>query len=84
MSWSKTFKWENGSLNENSPTAVLSEDSLDQLSALKEAVTDIILSGAVGDVGETYVVSVGGHANPGHEKTPGWSNDSISINIYQM
>lgn len=28
-----------------------------------------------------WFLSLGGHANPGHGKRPGWSNDTISISI---
>lgn len=86
MSWSKQFKWENCSLteNDNSPKVELSEESLDQLNVAKRAVNAIILTGAMGSVDETYNVSLTGHSNPGHEKTPGWSNDSLIINIYQV
>lgn len=29
-------------------------------------------------------VSANGHANPGHAKTAGWSNDSVSFSVYQL
>jgi hypothetical protein len=29
-------------------------------------------------------VAASGHANPGHLKTPGWSNDTFTLTVYQV
>ena len=50
-----------------------------------EAVKDIVDSGVLGDP-ETkrFSVKVNGHTNPGKEPRSGWSNDYVTINVYQM
>jgi hypothetical protein len=56
-----------------------------QFEIAKEMVSQILESGAVGDAGvEGFHVVINGHANPTHEKPPGWAADSISIQIRQM
>jgi hypothetical protein len=62
----------------------------EQIVAARKAAELVIESGAVGrDVNvpgghKDFSVTIGGHANPGHEKTPGWANDAISIHITQQ
>ncbi len=58
-------------------------ERLEQVTAAKEAALVVLQSGALG-FGHPIAVSLGGHANPNHEPTENWSNDSISINVYQM
>lgn len=50
-----------------------------QVAAAKEAVTALVLSGAIG--GESFHGYMSGHANTDHVVTPGWSNDCITVSI---
>lgn len=36
------------------------------------------------DLDGLVTVSAAGHANLGHQKTPGWSNDTFTLSIYQV
>jgi len=53
----------------------------EQFEAALAAATVILASGAVGT--SAAVVTMSGHANPGHVKRDGWSNDSIVVSIAQ-
>lgn len=55
------------------------EEMRDQAAACVSAAVEIIKGGSLG-AGE-FVVSLNGHANPGHEIQPGWSNDFVNVNI---
>lgn len=44
----------------------------------------VALAPAVQVPGAGLTVSLSGHANPGHAKTAGWSNDTITVNMYQQ
>lgn len=60
------------------------QEALDQFEAAKAAAINVIQSGALG-VGEDkhFVVGISGHANPGHDHVDGWSDDFISVSVYQ-
>ena len=60
------------------------EANFSQLKAVK-AVADLVNSGALGDP-ETkkFSVRINGHTNPDTEPKSGWSNDYVTINVYQM
>lgn len=52
----------------------------------REAVAQVAkaaphLVAALGPNVAWYKVSVAGHANPGHEQTPGWANDGCFISV---
>jgi len=53
------------------------------LEAAKDAIVVLVNSNAVGDESVTYRVSANGHSNPDHKPAEGWSNDSLTISIYQ-
>jgi hypothetical protein len=53
----------------------------EQFEAALSAAHGILASGAVGTA--ACSVTMSGHANPGHVKRPGWSNDGITISITQ-
>jgi hypothetical protein len=49
------------------------------------AAANMIASGAFGNPDENaFQVTLNGHANPNNVKTPGWTNDYISVMIIQM
>ena len=54
-----------------------------QLAAAKQAALLLIASGALGDGadGRMFLVDLHGHANNGHQPTPGWANDAVSIQL---
>lgn len=56
----------------------------DQVAIARSVAKLVVESGAVGNP-ETkdFSISISGHANPEHEKTPGWANDCISVSVYQ-
>jgi hypothetical protein len=52
--------------------------------AAKEAVVELISSGALGDfIEHSYRVSLNGHANVGHQPDAHWTNDCMTISISQ-
>ena len=61
----------------------LGPDCEEQKNVARHAATEIIESGAIGGEGKDFVVNISGHANPGHEASPGWANDCITVNVYQ-
>lgn len=65
------------------PPDQMSTEMAEQFAAAKEAVKDLIESGAVGDTEKTYSLSLSGHANEGHEPAEGWTNDCINISLSQ-
>lgn len=82
MSWSASGTAENGEVEIALPGG-LSPDSMEQAMVGSAAVQDIVKSGCLGDPEAKYFVSMTGHANPGHEPTEGWSNDSLYVSISQ-
>lgn len=89
MSWSKSY--ESYELFKADKLSVFHEQQevQDQMKVARKAVEDIVESGAVGKVSDwdkekkDFSIVIGGHANPDHTPVSGWSNDSISISIYQ-
>jgi phosphohistidine phosphatase SixA len=59
------------------------EDREQHAAAVKYAM-EILVSGAVGDNRQTFVIDLSGHANAKHKKTPGWGNDFINVRISQL
>ncbi len=57
------------------------EESKKAMEAAKAQAKTFINSGVLG-VG-TFSVSLSGHANDGNQKKEGWSNDMVTISIYQ-
>ena len=55
----------------------------EQLAAVKASAKALIASGALGDAGDgrIFTVSMGGHANAGHQPRPGWANDAVYVNV---
>lgn len=39
------------------------------------------LAGVVGRPGDPVIVTLNGHANPGHSPRDGWSNETITITV---
>lgn len=59
------------------------KESREQFEEAVESVVNIISSGVMGDH-KLYNVTIGGHANVGHEPASGWANDSLTISIQQV
>lgn len=51
----------------------------EHLAAAQEAIGTLVA--AVGRPGDSFSVSISGHANPDHGPTEGWSDEHISIHI---
>lgn len=67
-----------------SPTQEATVEAREQIDGAVEMVDELIVRGVLGDPDKfDFSVSLSGHANASHEPAPGWSNDSVSINIYQ-
>lgn len=49
----------------------------------KECALHLIGSGALGDETKQYVISMGGHANVGHEPADKWVNDTVQVSVHQ-
>lgn len=82
MSWSKSY----ASL-EDFKTKKAAFDSgeapEDQLNAARFAAAGIIASGAVGKAGKDFGVYLSGHANEGHEPSPHYATDTITVTVSQ-
>jgi hypothetical protein len=65
------------------PSAQLSEESLEQVHQAKAQAITTIKSGAIGDEGQTFSVSLSGHANPGHAHQEGMADDYIQVSVGQ-
>jgi hypothetical protein len=52
--------------------------------AHKAVVQHILDAGIVGDSSKSYLITVSGHTNPGHEPRAGWSNDTVTITVAQV
>lgn len=86
MSWSASYVW-NGQTQTETQIHVQPElpvESKAQADVAFDASSAIILTGVIGSSEKKYKVMLSGHANPGHEPNPGWANDCITINIYQL
>jgi hypothetical protein len=87
MSWSARYKIDGktGERFDDWESNVSTEQHADQYKRAQRAVQDIMDSGVVGDpTKETFAVNISGHGNPNHERTPGWGNDFIQIQIAQL
>src|SRR5512142_3484513 len=67
-----------------------SDAAEEAIQTAKMMVINVLASGAVtgSHVDEPLrhgiSVSISGHANPGHDPAPGWSNDSMTVSVYQV
>lgn len=52
--------------------------------AAKECAMHILTQGAVGGPDKQFAISLGGHANTGHEPAPEWCNDTITVSVRQL
>jgi hypothetical protein len=87
MSWSLSFEFENGKPvgdAANKLSAITSPEHRDQANLAVQTVFTLIASGVVGDPDGKYNVSLSGHGNKGHVPAPGWANDCLGINVYQV
>lgn len=54
----------------------------ESISVAARAAIEVATSGAMGDA-DRIAVTLSGHANPDHVPAEGWSNDAITISLYQ-
>jgi len=87
MSWSASFTVTPGMSPEEFEPSTSNVDDVDEhLDQYREAIASafgIILSGVVGESDKTFKVQLSGHGNPNHEPQAGWSNDTVTVTIYQ-
>lgn len=88
MSYSQSFTFVDGMTDidwdefDHSP---LDNETKDVLSYAIESAESIIGGDILGDhLNYEFRVVISGHHNPGAEPREGWSNDSLTINIYQV
>jgi hypothetical protein len=62
--------------------SALTPESTAQFVEAREVAMKLLDSGVVGD--SECVVTISGHANPGHEPTNGRANDRLSISIQSV
>lgn len=83
MSWSVEYT----TFNE-AEIRFIGDDTEEANAAMKsavEAVGAMIDAGAFGDKNvKKFAVRISGHTNPGNEPVPGFSNDYVNINVFQM
>lgn len=63
--------------------SALNQAVRDQFEAGSKAALALVASGAVGNPEVEYTFTISGHANPEHKPLVGWSNDFVSVNVYQ-
>lgn len=83
MSWSVEYT----TFNE-AEIRFIGDDTDEAHAAMKsavDAVSEILASGALGDPEvKRFAVSISGHSNVGNTPVPGFSNDYMNVNIFQM
>lgn len=84
MSWSASWTVDDGVWEDSSESNVALEYHADQYREALDAAWGLIKSGVVGDPDAKYRVTLTGHGNPNHEPLSGWSNDFVSVAIYQV
>lgn len=72
-------------LRENFTTgaAIRAPEVLEQFEAATRVVETVLLT-VQPEMTGLVNVSASGHANPGHKKTDGWSNDCLSLSVTQV
>lgn len=65
------------------PDYVVTTEAAEQVGIAVAGAKAILSSGAVG-TGKRFSVALSGHANAGHEPTPGWANDCITVSVTQL
>jgi hypothetical protein len=85
MSWGVTLKVKDRDVvnaeDANALVDGLSVEHAHQYAVALLSLIEIVDSGALGDPEAEYNVTFSGHGNPGHEITPGWANDHLTISI---
>jgi len=82
MSWGATLKYKDGLFETVHEGNVEINEHREQYANALNLAKALIDSGAVGE-GE-FNVSLSGHGNPDHQKTPGWGNDFVSVQVTQV
>ena len=84
MSWGTNGTVENGEAEYAMVSGMEVKEHEEQFHVAEKVLFDMIESGALGDPNGQYKFTMSGHGNPNHEKTPGWSNDCLTIGVYQV
>lgn len=84
MSWSAGYVWNGSKQVEITIFGAESVEAQAQVDVAFDASAALILTGAFGNKDKKFKVTLSGHANPGNEPVAGWSNDCVTINIYQV
>lgn len=56
---------------------------VEQIEIASAVAKQIVASGAVGGADKEFRIGLNGHANADHEPAPGWSNDCVTVSVYQ-
>ena len=93
MSWAVTgIRLNNGEVGELDEKRLLefteedkyTDEVREQVASALEALLVLLSHNALGKPKENnYVVSISGHANPGHKPAPGWAKDCVTITVSQ-
>lgn len=94
MSWLLSYDFEDKDLTEESEAEIKktlvdnmdtwSREAYDQIGVAMLMAVQLTKSEAVGDPAAKYRVVISGHANPEHKPLDGWSNDCVTVSVYQQ
>lgn len=87
MSWSRQYA-SLGAFRHDKPTYPPTDEdpaTLEAVHVARGAAERLLRSGVIGDTNHhDFAISLSGHANPGHVKTPNYANDCVTISISQL
>jgi hypothetical protein len=87
MSWTEYLKVatvEDVAAAEPNEFTAQSEWHVEQFEAARDVAVVLLSSGVVGDPDKfNFNISLNGHGNVNHEPDPAWTNDCVTINVYQ-
>lgn len=86
MSWSTSGRVKSASEVEGLTLQDYGDQSVDvreQFQLAKGIANNLIASGVVGKGSKEFIVTLSGHANPGHEPRAGYANDAITVTVSQ-
>lgn len=84
MSWGTSWKVRGNEVWDLTENGLDTPEHEEQAEVAGAAAAQLILSGAFGDPGKAFRVTLSGHGNSGHEPAEGWSNDFIQISVSQL
>jgi hypothetical protein len=85
MSWSCSFPNRKAFEEKNSsPPPPTDGPAKEQFDVAHDVASKIIESGCVGGEGKEFGIYLSGHANEGHEPSPRYANDTVSVSVSQI